>query len=89
MYVDARQAQYFGSDQMKAARGRNKEFARLNIRIVDDARVADVVLKVSYTFARDDPFELRHQNTTIVLLAGKGEGPFSGRWAPPTRRGNL
>jgi hypothetical protein len=78
MYADARQAQYFGSDQMKAALGRNKEFARLNIRIVDYPRVADVVLKVSYTFAWDYPFELRHQNTTIVLLAGKGEGPFSG-----------
>jgi hypothetical protein len=78
MYVDARDAQYFGADQMKAALGRNKEFAPLNVRIVDDPRVADVVLKVSYTFAWDYPFELRHQNTTIVLLAGKGEGPFSG-----------
>jgi hypothetical protein len=78
MYVDARNAQYFGSDQMKAALGRNKEFQKLKIRIVDDPRVADVVLKVSYTFAWDYPFELRHQNTTYVLLAGKGEGPFSG-----------
>ncbi len=78
MYVDARDAQYFGSDQMKAALGRNKEFQKLNIRLVDDPRVADVVLKVSYTFAWDYPFELRHQNTTYVLLAGKGQGPFSG-----------
>ncbi len=78
MYVDAHNAQYFGSDQMKAALGRNKEFQKLNIRIVDDPHVADVVLKVSYTFAWDYPFELRHQNTTYVLLAGKGEGPFSG-----------
>jgi hypothetical protein len=37
-----------------------------------------VILKVSYTFARDYPFELTHRNTTIVLLSGKGEGPFSG-----------
>ena len=44
----------------------------------DDPRVADTVLKVSYTFAWDFPFELLHQNTTIVLLSGKGEGPFSG-----------
>jgi hypothetical protein len=51
MHVDARQAQYFGSDQMKAALGRNKEFARLNIRIVDDPCVADVVLKVGYTLS--------------------------------------
>jgi hypothetical protein len=78
MYVDARDARYFASDQMKAALGSNKDFARLNVRIVDDPRVADVVLKVSYTFAWDYPFELRHQNTTYVLLSGKGEGPFSG-----------
>jgi hypothetical protein len=78
LYVDASDARYFGSDQMKAALGRNKEFQKLKIRIVDDPRVADVVLKVSYTFAWDYPFELRHQNTTYVLLAGKGEGPFSG-----------
>jgi hypothetical protein len=45
---------------------------------VDDPRVADVVLSVSYTFAWDFPFQLRHQNTTAVLIAGKGEGPFSG-----------
>ena len=78
MYVDARDAQYFGSDQIKAALGRNGGFNQLNIRIVDDPSVADVVLKVSYTFAWDYPFELRHQNTTMVLLAGKGQGPFSG-----------
>ena len=78
MYVDAREAKYFGRDDMKAALGKNKEFATLNITIVDDPRVADVVLVVGYTFAWDYPFELRHQNTTTVLLAGKGEGPFSG-----------
>ncbi|HET6935148.1 MAG TPA: hypothetical protein VFI72_09930 [Candidatus Angelobacter sp.] len=78
MYVDARDAQYFGADQMKAALGRNDGFHHLNIRMVDDPAVADVVLKVSYTFAWEYPFELRHQNTTIVLLAGKGLGPFSG-----------
>ena len=78
MYVNAEDAKFFGSDQMKAALGRNKDFARLNIRIVDDPHVADVVLVVSYTFAWDYPFELRHQNTTAVLLAGKGIGPFSG-----------
>ncbi len=78
MYVDARQAQYFGSDQIKSALGRNSEFAKLKIQIVDDPRVADVVLSVSYTFAWDFPFQLRHQNTTTVLVAGKGEGPFSG-----------
>jgi hypothetical protein len=78
MYVDAHAAHYFGSAQMKAALGKNKEFQKLGIHMVDDPRVADVVLKVSYTFAWDYPFELRHQNTTVVLLAGKGEGPFSG-----------
>jgi hypothetical protein len=78
MWVDARDAQYFGSEQMKAALGGNAEFQKLNIRIVDDPRVADVLLKVSYTFAWDYPFQLKHQNTTMVLLSGKGEGPFSG-----------
>jgi hypothetical protein len=78
MYVNAREAKYFGSDDLKAAFGRNKDFQKLNIRIVDDPGVADTVLMVNYTFAWDYPFELRHQNTTTVLLAGKGEGPFSG-----------
>jgi hypothetical protein len=78
MYVDARDAQYFGSDQMKAALGNNEGFAKLNIHIVEDARVADTVLTVGYTFAWDYPFSLRHQNTTMVLVSGKGEGPFSG-----------
>lgn len=78
MYVDARDAQYFGSDQMKAALGNNEDFTKLNIHIVEDARVADTVLTVGYTFAWDYPFALRHQNTTMVLVSGKGEGPFSG-----------
>lgn len=78
MYVDARDAQYFGSDQMKAALGANEDFKKLNIHIVEDARVADTVLTVSYTFAWDYPFALRHQNTTMVLVSGKGVGPFSG-----------
>ena len=78
MYVDARDAQYFGGDQLKAALGKNEEFAKLNIHIVDDARVADTVLTVGYTFAWDFPFALRHQNTTMILVSGKGEGPFSG-----------
>jgi len=78
MYVDARDAQYFGSDQLKAALGANQDFAKLNIHIVDDARVADTVLTVGYTFAWDFPFALRHQNTTMILVSGKGEGPFSG-----------
>ena len=78
MFVRAERAQYFGSDQLKAALGRNRDFALLEIRIVDDPKLADVVLDVGYTFAWDYPFELKHQNTTTVLLAGKGSGPFSG-----------
>jgi S1-C subfamily serine protease len=78
MYVDSHGATYFGSDQMKAALARNNDFAALNIRIVDDPKVADTVLVVGYTFAWDFPFELKHQNTSLVLLAGKGSGPFSG-----------
>ena len=78
MYVITKDIDFFDCAQMKAALHRNEDFDKLNITIVDDPRVADVVLEVTYTFAWDYPFELRHQNTTSVLLAGKGEGPFSG-----------
>ena len=41
--------------------------------------VEDVfVLTVSYTFAWDYPFTLKHQNTSLMLLSGKGSGAFSG-----------
>ena len=36
------------------------------------------MLFVAYTFAWDYPFSLKHQSTTIVLVAGKGSGPLSG-----------
>ena len=78
LLVDANGAKYFGSPQMKAALGRNKEFAALKVAIVDDPAVADVVLDVNYTFAWDFPFSLRHQSTSLVLLSGTGSGPFSG-----------
>ena len=78
MYVDAREASFFGAEQMKAALGSNTEFVAMRITLVDDPNLADVVLKVSYTFAWDYPFSLRHQNTSITLLTGKGSGPFSG-----------
>jgi len=78
MYIDASEAKFFSSDLVKAALGRSKDFQKLKVRIVDDPRVADAVLKITYSFAWDYPFELRHQNTTYVLLAGKGEGPFYG-----------
>jgi hypothetical protein len=78
MFVDASHASYFGTAQMKAALGKNKGFHALRISIVDDRAVADVVLTVNYTFAWDYPFSLQHQNTSLVLLSGKGSGPFSG-----------
>ena len=78
MLVDASRATYFGTAQMKAALGKNKTFQSMRIAIVDDQAVADVVLKVNYTFAWDYPFSLTHQNTSVVLLSGKGSGPFSG-----------
>ena len=78
MFVDASGATYFGNSQMKAALARNKGFPALNIAIVEDRAVADVVLDVDYTFAWDYPFTLKHQNTSVVLLSGKGSGPFSG-----------
>ena len=78
MLVDASRATYFKADQIKAVLGQNKEFDTLKITIVDDRAVADVVLDVSYTFAWDFPFAVRHQNTSMVLVSGKGYGPFSG-----------
>ena len=76
--VNASRAKYFRTDQMKAALGAHKGFGALGITIVDDLAVADVVLHVGYTFAWDYPFSLNHQNTSMVLLSGKGVGPFSG-----------
>lgn len=78
MLVDATRAVAFDSQQMKAAIGANRDFRALKVSIVDDPAVADVVLTVSYTFAWDYPFTLKHQNTSRVLLSGKGSGPFSG-----------
>ena len=83
MYVDAHDARYFSNAQMKARWARTR-FRKLNIRIVDDPRVADAVLRVSYTFAWDYPFELTHRNTTMVLLSAKAKAHFLARWAPRT-----
>ena len=78
MLVSASRAKYFGTDDMKAALGGNRDFKERQVSIVDDRGVADTVLEVDYTFAWDYPFTLKHQNTSIVLLSGKGSGPFSG-----------
>ena len=78
MLVSASRAKYLGTDDMKAALGGNRDFKERQVSIVDDRGVADTVLEVDYTFAWDYPFTLKHQNTSIVLLSGKGSGPFSG-----------
>lgn len=78
MYIQLEDIDIFGPSLIAAELGKNPEFRKMNIHIVEDPRVADTVLEVSYNFAWDYPFKLRHQNTTTVLLAGKGEGPFSG-----------
>ena len=46
----------------------------MRIAVVDDPSLADVILEVAYTFMWDYPFSLKHQNTSIVLVAGKGGG---------------
>jgi hypothetical protein len=76
--ITAYNATFVDQEALKAALGKNKDFQSLNIAIVDDARVADVILDVSYTFAWDYPFSLKYQNSSVVLLTGKGYGPFSG-----------
>lgn len=78
MYVEAQKTRFFSSNDLKAALAENKDFSSLHIQIVDDRKAADVVLDVTYTPAWDYPFELKHQSTSMVLLAGKGTGPFSG-----------
>ncbi|HLJ90139.1 MAG TPA: hypothetical protein VKZ53_25235 [Candidatus Angelobacter sp.] len=78
MYVETHDVSVFGPDQIVASLVKNPDFATLNIQIVNDRRLADTVLSVGYTFAWDFPFVLRHQNTSLVLTAGKGQGPFSG-----------
>jgi S1-C subfamily serine protease len=89
MYIDANKAEFFGADQMEAALGGNTEFGKLNVMIVDDRSRADVVLEIGYTFAWDYPFSLKHQNTSIVLVSGKGEGPFSGPAGAASVAGEL
>ncbi len=78
MYIDAH-ANYFGNKEVKAALGRNKDFAGLNIVLVDDPKAADTTLIVGHTFGFNFPFELKHQASSIVLLSGKGVGIFSGQ----------
>ena len=78
MLVDASHASFFGNDQMKAALWQNADFEALKVAIVENSTVADVVLTVGYTFAWDYPFSLIHQNTSVVLVSGRGSGPFSG-----------
>jgi len=87
--VDASRANYFGTPQLKAALGQNKDWAALGVAIVDDPAVADAVLEVGYTFAWDFPFSLKHQNTSLVLLSGKGSGPFSGPRGATSVAGEL
>lgn len=50
----------------------------MGIRVVEDMGVADTILDVGYTFAWDYPFKLIHQNSTVMLIGGKGYSPFSG-----------
>jgi hypothetical protein len=78
MFIDARDAKYFDAAQMKAQLGRNKGFDPLGIVMVDDRNLADVVLEIGYNFAWDFPFALKHQNSSMVIVAGKGVGPLSG-----------
>jgi len=78
MYVDAHAAKYFGSDDLKAVLATTQDFNDLNISMVDDPKLADTILIVSNTYLWDFPFELKHQGSSIVLLAGKGVGPLSG-----------
>ena len=89
VFVDASHAVYFGNPQMKAALGRNKDWSAMQIAVVDDRSLADTVLEVGYTFAWDYPFSLKHQNTSVVLVSGKGSGPFSGPRGATSVAGEL
>lgn len=61
----------------------------MQIAVVDDRSLADTVLEVGYTFAWDYPFSLKHQNTSVVLVSGKGSGPFSGPRGATSVAGEL
>jgi hypothetical protein len=89
MYIDASEAKFFDSARMAAALGSRTDFKALHVSLVNDRRLADVVLQVSYTFAWDYPYLLRHQVTSIVLLSGKGNGPFSGPAGAESVAGRL
>ena len=78
MYVDARGAKFFGADRLKADLATNKDFAALHISVIDDPKAADTILIVGYSAVWDFPFELKHQASSIMLVAGKGVGPLSG-----------
>jgi hypothetical protein len=78
MYIDASAAKFFGADRLKADLAENKDFTALHISIIDDPKAADTILIVGYSAVWDFPFELKHQASSIMLVAGKGVGPFSG-----------
>ncbi|MFZ1084136.1 MAG: S1C family serine protease [Terracidiphilus sp.] len=78
MYIDARDAKFFGADRLKADLATNKDFAALHVSVVDDPKTADTILIVGYSAVWDFPFELKHQASSIMLVAGKGVGPLSG-----------
>lgn len=78
MYIDARGAKFFGADRLKADLATNKDFAALHVSVVDDPKTADTILIVGYSAVWDFPFELKHQASSIMLVAGKGVGPLSG-----------
>jgi hypothetical protein len=77
--VRAWDAEFFDVQAIQAIMGKNKDFRALNIVVVDDHTVADVILEISYTFPFDYPFTLKYQNSSVVLLSGKGTGAFSGQ----------
>ena len=67
----------FDAAQVKTALVRTKGFSELGMVLVDDPNIADITLEISFTLPWDYPFEIRHRQTTVTLLTGKGNGPFS------------
>lgn len=82
LYVDGQRAEWFGSQEIKSALDNNSEFHGMSMTIVDDPDFADAILEVGHTYvhtlAWEYPFVLKHQNTRIVLLSGKGSVPRPG-----------
>ena len=71
IYVQSRSA-WIKADVVQAALAKQPEFAAWNLLVVNDPRMADLMLTVDRVlFTWDFTYELTHRKTTMVLDTGK------------------